>query len=51
MFVWFLYVEVVNWSILLVSISSPGKVILLLMVISSVKLRTELCNGYKNKIK
>ena len=38
----FLYVEVINRSILLVSISTPRNGILLLISISCVKLRMEL---------
>ena len=38
----FLYVEVINRSILLVSINTPRNGILLLILISCVKLRTEL---------
>ena len=38
----FLYVEVVNWSILLVSISTPRNGIFLWILISCVKLRSEL---------
>ena len=39
----FLYVKVINRSILLVSFSTPRNGILLLILISCVKLRTELC--------
>ena len=42
MLVGFLYVEVINRSLLFVSISTPRNGILLLVLISCVKLRAEL---------